>query len=302
MCHSCTRGLPLSVKRAIVPAGHGRVFRPLIGLMRHVGIGRAHAALAAQHVVALAGVAGGQVDQPHAAARLDVRGDVRVHEQQVVVQVRDKGQVRCHGIAPAWAGGLRGKRDQAGQRAQQRAGGAYRPGHRCGHISPCVTGGASPKRVGSADAGLGSKWGIVVRPDDGPVREAPAQRSWRQSRARIATEAGLQVLARVASRAAPGVHPSARMGPCLPWKTPSPQLAWNILESDNFLIRELLRRTVQDGRLPRACVPHRAQAPTHVREPCRTGVCAPSINNGRHANPGTARHARGRPQRISTYL
>ena len=97
-----------------VPAGHGRVFRPLIGLMRHVGIGRAHAALAAQHVaVALAGVAGGQVDQPHAAARLDVRGDVRVHEQQVVVQVRDKGQVldamalRQRGRAACAASGIR---------------------------------------------------------------------------------------------------------------------------------------------------------------------------------------------------
>ena len=149
-----------------VPAGHGRVFRPLIGLMRH---GRAHAALAAQHVaVALAGVAGGQVDQPHAAARLDVRGDVRVHEQQVVVQVRDKGQVlmpwHCAsvgGAACAAAGSGRPARTAArGRRVSARPSlRAYQSLREAARLRSAS---------GSADAGLGSKWGIVVRPDDGP--------------------------------------------------------------------------------------------------------------------------------------
>ncbi|MCY1206661.1 hypothetical protein D9M72_182350 [compost metagenome] len=80
--------------REVVSAGGSGVFFPDVGFARHVGIGGAHATLAAQHIAfALAGVAGGQVDHAHAAARLDVGGDVRVHEQQVVIQVGDESQV-----------------------------------------------------------------------------------------------------------------------------------------------------------------------------------------------------------------
>lgn len=96
-------------------------FLPEVGLARHVGVGGAHAALAAQHVgVAFAGVAGRQVDHAHAAAGRDVGRDVRVHEQQVVIQVGDEGQV-LDAVALRQRGRRgQGGRDQAGEKQRLR--------------------------------------------------------------------------------------------------------------------------------------------------------------------------------------
>ncbi|MCY1528953.1 hypothetical protein D9M68_640760 [compost metagenome] len=80
--------------REMVSSGGAGIFFPDVGFVRHVGISGAHAALAAQHVAfAFARVAGGQVDHAHAAARLDVGGDVRIHEQQIVIQVGNERQI-----------------------------------------------------------------------------------------------------------------------------------------------------------------------------------------------------------------
>ncbi|MNS85175.1 hypothetical protein D3C72_1190320 [compost metagenome] len=112
--------------RNLAAGGNARVRFPDVGLVRHVGVGRAHAAFPAQHVgLAFAGVAGGQVDDAHAAARLDVGGDVRVHEQQVVIQVGDESQV-LDAVAlgqRGWGGLCWGARQGHGQGGKESGGG-----------------------------------------------------------------------------------------------------------------------------------------------------------------------------------